>query len=265
MPGSLVADAGRCGPSASGSRSTPCAQGTPGADHGGRRRQPRCSTNDPGLVAMRERLHATHEADHRADLATAGGRAPRRRRAARPAAGRGAAGRQGAGRTAPGRVGMRENTLMVNGVRTGASTSASGTSCWCRRRSSGRTSTCATARFASRCATRRRVRLALGNGRTRRRTTGARPGWSARPRARLLCELDRPSTVTGVATRLGVTVGAVSQHLGGAAGGRAGGEPPGRAGSGVVAHRARARPSVRAKYPGGRGGRPVRSRVDRAP
>ncbi|MCC8244128.1 ArsR/SmtB family transcription factor [Saccharothrix luteola] len=33
-------------------------------------------------------------------------------------------------------------------------------------------------------------------------------------RARLLCELERPSTVTELATRLGVTVGAVSQHLG---------------------------------------------------
>jgi DNA-binding transcriptional ArsR family regulator len=33
-------------------------------------------------------------------------------------------------------------------------------------------------------------------------------------RARLLCELERPSTVSELATRLGVTVGAVSQHLG---------------------------------------------------
>ncbi|MDQ2587746.1 ArsR/SmtB family transcription factor [Saccharothrix yanglingensis] len=33
-------------------------------------------------------------------------------------------------------------------------------------------------------------------------------------RARLLCELESPRTVTELATRLGVTVGAVSQHLG---------------------------------------------------
>ncbi|MFE9751598.1 ArsR/SmtB family transcription factor [Saccharothrix saharensis] len=33
-------------------------------------------------------------------------------------------------------------------------------------------------------------------------------------RARLLCELERPSTVTEPATGLGVTVGAVSQHPG---------------------------------------------------
>ena len=33
-------------------------------------------------------------------------------------------------------------------------------------------------------------------------------------RARLLRELERPSTVSELAARLGVTVGAVSQHLG---------------------------------------------------
>ena len=35
-----------------------------------------------------------------------------------------------------------------------------------------------------------------------------------RTRARLLCELERPSTVTELSARLGITMGAVSQHLG---------------------------------------------------
>ncbi|MFJ6675452.1 ArsR/SmtB family transcription factor [Actinosynnema sp. NPDC091369] len=57
-----------------------------------------------------------------------------------------------------------------------------------------------------------RLRLALGAvGRAHPR----RPGRLVGPtRARLLCELERPSTVTELATRLGVTVGAVSQHPG---------------------------------------------------
>ncbi|MCE6994672.1 DUF5937 family protein [Saccharothrix sp. S26] len=45
-------------------------------------------------------------------------------------------------------------------------------------------------------------------------THGALARLVGRTRARLLCELERPSTVTELATRLGVTVGAVSQHLG---------------------------------------------------
>ncbi|HEX6347154.1 ArsR/SmtB family transcription factor [Umezawaea sp.] len=67
------------------------------------------------------------------------------------------------------------------------------------------------------------VRLALCYPATGFGTLWTRPAPPARPaltrllgatRARLLHELERPSTVSELAERLGVTVGAVSQHLG---------------------------------------------------